>query len=44
MGLNAEVTFLAVHGVLHLLGHDHMEDTERSLMEAREGALLPELF
>lgn len=31
---------LVMHGVLHLLGHDHMEERERAQMEAREIALL----
>lgn len=31
-----EVTHLLIHGVLHLLGHDHMEDAEAELMEAEE--------
>jgi len=31
---------LVIHGVLHLLGHDHDEDAEAEAMEARERALL----
>ena len=31
---------LVVHGVLHLLGYDHENDTEAAIMEAREGAIL----
>ena len=42
--LHAEVTFLLVHGVLHLLGHDHMEEGQRVEMESRESELLPSLF
>jgi probable rRNA maturation factor len=34
------LTHLVVHGVLHLLGHDHREDTEAEAMEARERELL----
>lgn len=34
--LPAELTLLAVHGVLHLLGHDHAEPEETALMQARE--------
>jgi probable rRNA maturation factor len=32
----AHVSHLVVHGVLHLLGHDHMEDGEAERMEALE--------
>lgn len=35
-----EVALLVVHGVLHLLGWDHMIDAEAELMEARERELL----
>ncbi|MEM6847754.1 MAG: rRNA maturation RNase YbeY [Pseudomonadota bacterium] len=33
-------THLILHGVLHLLGHDHMVETERLAMEAAEVELL----
>lgn len=32
----AELTLLVVHGVLHVLGHDHAEEGERLAMQARE--------
>jgi probable rRNA maturation factor len=32
----AEVRLLLVHGILHLLGHDHMEQAERDWMWARQ--------
>ncbi len=35
-----EVALLVVHGVLHLLGWDHMEDNEAERMEAREQEIL----
>lgn len=35
-GLDDTVTKLLVHGVLHLLGHDHEEDTEARRMLAEE--------
>ena len=38
--LEAEVSLLLVHGLLHLLGYDHIEDDEAEEMEARERALL----
>jgi probable rRNA maturation factor len=34
---------LVVHGVLHLLGHDHIEAADAAAMEAREIAILAEL-
>ncbi len=35
-----EIALLIVHGVLHVLGHDHQADDERAAMQARERALL----
>jgi probable rRNA maturation factor len=35
-----EIALLVVHGVLHLLGWDHMEDDEAERMEAREQEIL----
>ena len=32
----AELTLLVVHGVLHVLGHDHADTDERLVMQARE--------
>jgi probable rRNA maturation factor len=34
-----ETLFLLLHGLLHLLGHDHERDEERRRMEAAEQAL-----
>jgi probable rRNA maturation factor len=31
-----ELLFLLIHGVLHLIGHDHIEEDERLLMEEAE--------
>lgn len=39
----AEVQLLTVHGVLHLLGYDHVSDIDRSLMWARQAAVLTSL-
>lgn len=35
-----ELNLLLVHGVLHLLGYDHIEDDEASVMQARERSIL----
>lgn len=35
-----EVALLVVHGILHLLGHDHAEPDEEAAMQARERAVL----
>lgn len=35
-----ELAFLAVHGILHLLGRDHENDLERELMEREQNMLL----
>lgn len=39
-----EVTFLMLHGVLHLIGYDHIEADDAARMEALEAALLPQLL
>lgn len=36
-------THLVIHGMLHLLGHDHIEDDEAELMEALEVKALASL-
>lgn len=38
--LEAEVQLLAVHGVLHLLGHDHLEPEEKAAMWAIQADVL----
>lgn len=37
------LSHLVVHGVLHLLGHDHEDETEAETMETRERAILATL-
>ncbi|MBQ9480221.1 MAG: rRNA maturation RNase YbeY [Selenomonadaceae bacterium] len=38
-----EIIFLIVHGMLHLLGYDHMEESERLEMEAEQKFVMAEL-
>lgn len=35
-GLEREIVYLAVHGLLHLLGYDHMTDDDKAEMRAKE--------
>ena len=35
-----ELAFLIAHSMLHLCGYDHMEDTEREVMETRQREIL----
>lgn len=39
-----ELALLVVHGVLHVLGHDHAEPDETAAMRNRELVLLQDLF
>ncbi len=38
-----ELGFLVVHGMLHLLGYDHMTEQDRGIMRTREEAVLEAL-
>ena len=40
---SAHVTHLVVHGVLHLLGYDHIRDEDATVMEGLEVAILGKL-
>ena len=42
--LHREVALLLVHGALHLLGHDHLDDAPRADMQALEQAALARIF
>ena len=41
--LTAHLSHLLIHGLLHLLGHDHIEDGEAEIMENLERAALAKL-
>jgi probable rRNA maturation factor len=41
--LDHHITHLVIHGVLHLIGHDHEDDAEAEAMEALERAALARL-
>ena len=43
IALGQHVSHLLIHGLLHLLGHDHKDDTEAAEMEALEIAALASL-
>lgn len=43
IAIDAHVTHLIIHGVLHLLGFDHIEDDEAGAMENVERAVLQNL-
>ena len=42
--LDRELALLIVHGVLHLVGHEHLDSEETALMQGREQAALAALF
>lgn len=41
--LDAHFAHMVVHGVLHLLGYDHLNDADAAVMEARERVVLASL-
>jgi len=43
IALDQHLSHLLIHGLLHLLGHDHIDDTEAAEMEAMEVAALASL-
>ncbi len=43
IGLQAHATHLIIHGVLHLLGFDHIDDAEATAMESIERLTLRDL-
>ena len=41
--IEREYAFLIAHSMLHLFGHDHMEENERKIMEEKQEAILQKL-
>lgn len=41
--LERELAFLTIHGFLHLLGYDHMNEEDEKVMFARQRAILEEM-
>ena len=41
--LQREIAFLTIHSLLHLLGYDHMEEEDESLMREHQNAVLNKL-
>lgn len=41
--LEREITYLFVHSALHLLGYDHMEEEDRSVMRTHEESVMEEI-
>ena len=41
--LRREIVFLTVHGMLHLIGYDHMEEKERLEMEREQNFIMKQL-
>ncbi|MCX4287760.1 MAG: rRNA maturation RNase YbeY, partial [Clostridia bacterium] len=38
-----ELCYLAVHGICHLLGYDHIDDADRAVMREKEEKVLNRL-
>jgi len=41
--IKAELAWLVVHGLLHLLGYDHQDDASEAVMRKREDKILKEI-
>lgn len=42
-GYERELNYLLTHGLFHLLGYDHMNDTDKAEMRAREERVMNKL-
>lgn len=43
LDITAKLSYMFIHGFLHLLGYDHKKEGDRIIMEKREGELLKKL-
>ena len=43
-GIEREFTYLCLHGLLHLLGYDHMVDSDKKVMREKEEIILKNVF
>ena len=41
--INEHFAHMVIHGILHLQGYDHITDTEKTVMEKKEIAILDRL-
>ena len=42
-GIKREMSYLAVHGVCHLLGYDHIEEQDKKVMREKEESVLKKM-
>ncbi len=42
VSFRSEISLMCVHGILHLMGYDHMDDADAEIMEERERRILGE--
>lgn len=43
-GIEREFTYLCLHGLLHLLGYDHIKDEDKKAMREKEELILKNVF
>jgi len=43
-GIEREFVYLCLHGLLHLLGYDHIEDSDKKVMREKEEYILKNVF
>lgn len=43
-GIEREFVYLCLHGLLHLLGYDHIEDSDKKIMREKEELILKNIF
>lgn len=43
-GIEREFVYLCLHGLLHLLGYDHIEESDKKIMREKEELILKNVF